>query len=150
MTRFRYTPLHLACRNGHEAVAFELLHAGADFKVKDKEGKTPMRWAIDGHQILVGNKVETLDAQLRKEREEQEKETERLRLIQEEEERQKRLAAQIAQIKAEEEAARQQAEYLRRIASSAASTAAACAITAVLQAKLKFVPKICKPLYPPY
>jgi len=44
------TPLHLASKKGHEDVAVNLLHRGADLHLADKMGWTPLFWAcMEGH-----------------------------------------------------------------------------------------------------
>ncbi len=40
------TPLHMGVRGGHRAVTELLLTRGADVKIRDKEGKTPLGWAV--------------------------------------------------------------------------------------------------------
>jgi len=132
-----YTPLHLACRNGHEEAAELLLRSGANWKAKDKEGKTPMRWAIDGNNSVVGNKIEMIDTQLTRERIAKEAAAERQRKIKEEEERRQRQAARMAQLQAEEEAAREAEEEARQLAAEAAEIAAFCALAAAAEAKMR-------------
>ena len=49
------TPLHAACRNGHDEVVVHLLETGkADVKAKDKDGNTPLHAACrNGHEEIV-------------------------------------------------------------------------------------------------
>lgn len=48
------TPLHLATRNGHEAVVRVLLERGADINAKDVDGRTALHFAAEqGHEAIV-------------------------------------------------------------------------------------------------
>ena len=52
-TKARDTPLHLACRQGHEAVARVLLEKGAPAEVTNDAGETPLSLAeLNGNETL--------------------------------------------------------------------------------------------------
>ena len=46
------TPLHSPCRKGHEAVVWVLLKNGADMSLQDHYGRTAVRWAVDGGNVI--------------------------------------------------------------------------------------------------
>jgi ankyrin repeat protein len=47
------TPLHFAAAFGHLNIVYVLLLNGADINTLDKDGKTPLAWAIDRQQTTV-------------------------------------------------------------------------------------------------
>eukprot|EP00935_MAST-01C_sp_MAST-1C-sp1_P001367 g1367.t1 len=74
-----YTPLHLACRYGWKECAMALLEADATWRIECKEGKTPLRWAVDAGNMRMGNELETMAKDILREKEKARLEAERQR-----------------------------------------------------------------------
>ncbi len=55
-----HTPLHFACRGGHEDTCVALLENGATWAVHNKDRETPQQWARLGGHANMGRKVEQL------------------------------------------------------------------------------------------
>ncbi|GLD98232.1 hypothetical protein PINS_up006929 [Pythium insidiosum] len=57
-----YTPLHLACKLGDEALIWLLLEHGAAWNAVDKERKTPLQWAARVGKASVAYRVDQVRA----------------------------------------------------------------------------------------
>ncbi|GMH76579.1 hypothetical protein TL16_g07132 [Triparma laevis f. inornata] len=55
-----HTPLHFACRSGHEDCAMTLIESGAVFTIFNKDRETPQHWARAGGFAAMGRKLEQL------------------------------------------------------------------------------------------
>ena len=132
-----YTPLHLACKKGHEEICEMLIMKGANWKAKDKEGKTPMRWAIDGNNSSLGQKMESLDTKIQKEKFAKEQEAERQRNMKETDDKRRRQAERMAKMKAEQEALRQEQERAHQAATHSMRLCAFIALRAVAEIKVR-------------
>ncbi|GMI00957.1 hypothetical protein TrVE_jg1741 [Triparma verrucosa] len=55
-----HTPLHFACRSGHEECAMTLIENGASFQIFNKDRETPQHWARAGGHAAMGRKLEQL------------------------------------------------------------------------------------------